>query len=224
MATFNDAALSKLTAKIDSKLAESKKNHGKKEQGKRKRDQTVDTAQAPPNKRKNTSKSNDKKNNNSPQPKKTSKPSTNSGKADLSVLLDEIKALGGDEEDLKLVEDIDSEDEQLNNEKGKKNADKVLRAELAKFAAGLGFDDVRPEPEAEEANDDMNEADGVDGDEAEDDENDESSEEEADEQPMQGPKRKTVSIRLYMFKDRLTGLTDSHSRYLKPVLTGMLLV
>ncbi|KAI2622957.1 CBF-domain-containing protein [Hypomontagnella submonticulosa] len=192
MATFNDAALSKLTAKIDSKLAESKKNHGKKEQGKRKRDQTVDTAQAPPNKRKNTSKSNDKKNNNSPQPKKTSKPSTNSGKADLSVLLDEIKALGGDEEDLKLVEDIDSEDEQLNNEKGKKNADKVLRAELAKFAAGLGFDDVRPEPEAEEANDDMNEADGVDGDEAEDDENDESSEEEADEQPMQGPKRKTI--------------------------------
>ncbi|KAI0387319.1 CBF-domain-containing protein [Hypomontagnella monticulosa] len=192
MATFDDAALSKLTAKIDSKLAESKKNHGKKEQGKRKRDQTADPVQAPPNKRKNTSKSNDKKTNNSPKPKKAPKPSTNSGKADLSVLLDEIKALGGDEEDLKLVEDIDSEDEQLNNEKGKKNADKDLRVELAKFAAGLGFDDVRPEVEAEESDDNMDEADGVDEDEAEDDEDDGSSEGESEDEPVRDPKRKTI--------------------------------
>ncbi|KAI1386925.1 CBF-domain-containing protein [Hypoxylon trugodes] len=192
MATFDDDALSRLTAKIDSQLAESKKNPSKKDQGKRKRDQTADVDQSPPNKRKNTSAPNHKKpmkdSNRSPKTQKqTQKPTRASGKPDHSTLLDEIKALGGDEEDLKLVEDIDSEDEELNNEKSKKNTDKDLRAELAKFAAGLGFDDVRPEPGDEESDD------GADGaEEVEDEEDSAASEPEADEKPLQDIKRKTM--------------------------------
>ncbi|KAI0111531.1 CBF-domain-containing protein [Daldinia grandis] len=176
MATFDDTALSKLTAKIDSKLAESKKIPEKKDQGKRKRDQTGDAVQSPPNKKKTISKPSEKKNNRNP--KKTQKPTSTSEKASSSTLLDEIRALGGDEEDLKLVEDVNSEDEEPSNPKSKKGADKGLRAELAKFAAGLGFDDVRPESDAEEA-------DGVDEDE-------DGNDGEAEEKPLQDSKRKTI--------------------------------
>ncbi|KAI1482483.1 hypothetical protein K445DRAFT_313377 [Daldinia sp. EC12] len=187
MATFDDAALSKLTAKIDSKLAESKKAPGKKDQGKRKRDQTADLIQSPPNKRKTISKPNDNKANRNS--KKTQKPTNSSEKPNSNTLLDEIKALGGDEEDLKLIDGVNSEDEEPENAKSKKNADKDLRAELAKFAAGLGFDDVRPEFDAEEA-------DGVDEDENEDEdgpsEGESESEPEAEEKPPQDPKRKTI--------------------------------
>ncbi|KAI0151964.1 CBF-domain-containing protein [Hypoxylon sp. NC0597] len=195
--TFDDAALWKLTAeiqsKLESKLTESKQTKGKKDQGKRKRDQTAEPVQSPPNKRKNTSGPNNNKGGN--KLKKTQKPTT-SKKADLSTLLDEIKALGGDEDDLKLVEDVDSEDEELDNDKGNKNADKGLRAELAKFAAGLGFDDVRPEAVAEESDEDMAEADGAEEDENEDDDGSSQgssgSEPEADEKPLRDPKRKTI--------------------------------
>ncbi|KAI1807335.1 CBF-domain-containing protein [Daldinia bambusicola] len=186
MATFDDAALSKLTAKIDSKLTESKKAPGKKHQGKRKRDQTADLIQSPPNKRKTISKPNDNKPNRNS--KKTQKPTNSSEKPNSSTLLDEIRALGGDEEDLKLIDGVNSEDEEPENTKGKKSADKGLRAELAKFAAGLGFDDVRPESDAEEA-------DGVDEEENEDDEASEGESEneaEVEENPPQDPKRKTI--------------------------------
>ncbi|OTA54338.1 CBF-domain-containing protein [Hypoxylon sp. EC38] len=193
MATFDDAALSKLTAKIESKLTESKQTKGKKDQGKRKRDQTAESLQSPPNKRKNTLGPNNSKGDN--KSKKIQKPTT-SKKADLSTLLDEIKALGGDEEDLKLVEDVDSEDEELDNCKSKKNADKDLRAELAKFAADLGFDDVRPAADAEESDEDMAEADGAEEDEDENDDGSSqgsaASELEADEKPLRDPKRKTI--------------------------------
>ncbi|KAI1764038.1 CBF-domain-containing protein [Hypoxylon sp. FL1150] len=192
MATFDDAALSKLTAKIESKLTEPKKNQGKKDQGrkdqgkkdqgKRKRDQTTETVQPPPNKRNNTSKPNGNK---SDAKAKNLKPNGAPVKDTSNTLLDEIRALGGDEEDLKLVEDVDSEDEGLHNEKEKKNADKDLRAELAKFAAGLGFDNVQPESGTEESDDDINGAD-----DAEEDEEDE--EDDQDEKPLQDPRRKTI--------------------------------
>ncbi|KAI0828379.1 CBF-domain-containing protein [Hypoxylon sp. FL0890] len=196
MATFDDAALSKLTAKIEGKLTESKQTQGKKDQGKRKRDQTVDSVQPPPNKRKNTSRPNNNKLDN--KSKKIQKPAA-SKKADSSTLLDEIKALGGDEDDLKLVEDVNSEDEELDHGKVKKNVDKDLRAELAKFAAGLGFDNVRPEADAEESDEDMAEADGAEEDEEDEDGNDDASsqgsaasEPETSEKPLRDPKRKTI--------------------------------
>ncbi|KAI6087047.1 CBF-domain-containing protein [Hypoxylon rubiginosum] len=191
MATFNDAALSKLTAKIESKLIEPKKNQSKKEQdkkdqGKRKRDQTADIVQPPSKKRNNTSKPNGNKDNAKSKPPK---PNGAPVKDTSNPLLDEIRALGGDEEDLKLVEDVDSEDEGLQNEEENKNTDKGLRAELAKFAAGLGFDNVQPESGTEESDDDINGADEPDEDE--EDEEDASAPN-ADEKPLRDPKRKTI--------------------------------
>ncbi|KAI1209480.1 CBF-domain-containing protein [Annulohypoxylon truncatum] len=189
MATFDDAALSQLTSKIESKLTESKQPHSKKGQGKRKLDESIDSIQSPPKKKKNTSEPKGRKN--EKKPKKAQKPAAAPKKAESSTLLDEIKALGGDEEDLKLVEDANSEDEELYNGKGKKNADKNLRAELAKFASGLGFDEVRPESEseAEEADEGMDEVDDTSEDEGEDDD---ASVIDADEKPKRDPKRKTI--------------------------------
>lgn len=207
MATFDDAALSKLTARIESKLVEPKKTQGKKDQGKkekdqgkkdkdqgkkdlgkRKRDQTTETTQPPPTKKNNTSKSNGNKNN---VKSKNPKPNVAPAKDTSNALLDEIRALGGDEEDLKLVEDVNSEDEEIDHGK-KKHTDKDLRAELTKFAAGLGFDNVRPESGTEESDDDMDGADDVDEDEEDEDEDD-ASEPNADEKLLRDPKRKTVS-------------------------------
>ena len=86
---------------------------------------------------------------------KTKKPQTGNDKGDSDVLLQEILALGGTEEDLQLVADALSDDEEL----GGSNApppDKSFRADLAKFVAGLGIDakidDDASEPEAEQEN------------------------------------------------------------------------
>ncbi|KAI0171991.1 CBF-domain-containing protein [Hypoxylon sp. FL1284] len=192
MATFDDAALSKLTAKIESKLTEPKKNQSKKDQGKRKRDQTTESVQPPPNKRNNTSKSNGNKAN--AKSKTPKKPSSAPDKNASTSLLDEIKALGGDEEDLRLVEDVDSEDEGLHDGKDKKNADKDLRAELAKFAAGLGFENVSPESGTEESDDETGDADDIDDNEedAKDQDEDGAPEPNADEKLLRDPKRKTI--------------------------------
>ncbi|KAI8958766.1 CBF-domain-containing protein [Daldinia sp. FL1419] len=199
MATFDEAALSKLTAKIDSQLAESKKAPGKKDQGKRKHDQIGDSVQSPPNKRKNIPKPSD--NNNHRNPKKPQKPAGPPKEASSNALLDEIRALGGDEEDLKLIEGVNSEDEESGNVKSKKSADKDLRAELAKFAAGLGFDDVKPESDEEEA--DEVEEEGKEGGESSE------GEAETEERPPQDPKRKTI------FELR----PDWHAVSLKPLPT-----
>ncbi|KAI1137940.1 CBF-domain-containing protein [Hypoxylon sp. FL0543] len=168
---------------------------------KRKRDSTTYSDEPRPNKKKhtlgpNTKKQGDKSKKTQKQtPKQTQKPAA-SKKAEFTTLLDEIKALGGDADDLKLVEDVNSEDEELENDKGKKNADKGLRAELAKFAADLGFDEARPEADAEESDEDLAEADGVEEDEDENDDGSSqasaASEPEANEKPLRDPKRKTV--------------------------------
>ncbi|XXG98682.1 hypothetical protein Hte_005011 [Hypoxylon texense] len=199
MATFDDAALSKLTAKIESKLIEPKKNQGKKDQskkdqnkkdlGKRKRDQTTEAVQPPPSKKKNTSKSNDSKSN---AKSKAPRPNAAPAKDTSNALLDEIRALGGDEEDLKLVEDVNSEDEEIHNEKEKKHTSKELRAELANFAAGLGFDSVKPESATEESDDNMDGVDDVDEDEEDEGDEDDASELDTNEKPLQDPKRKTI--------------------------------
>ncbi|RDW66255.1 CBF-domain-containing protein [Coleophoma cylindrospora] len=77
--------------------------------------------------------------------------------SDREVLLQEILALGGTEEDLDLVADADSNDEGLTeNEKHAKTPDQSFRNDLAKFVAGLGIesnlalDADEPENQAEE--------------------------------------------------------------------------
>lgn len=159
MATFDEAALSKLTAKIDTKLAEPQSkvggNASKKENSNKKRKQTTDRdaepLKPPPNKR---SRNEGKTSKDKPVTTKPQKTSANAKTKkpvdqDINVLLDEIKALGGSEEDLRLVEDIDSDEEDVvGNEQ---DADAKLRAELARFAAGLGFEKVAPDFAAAES-------------------------------------------------------------------------
>ncbi|KAJ0300762.1 hypothetical protein COL516b_008333 [Colletotrichum fioriniae] len=75
-------------------------------------------------------------------------------------LLEEIRALGGDEEDLKLIGDIDSDDEDATGEANSSaTVDGKLQNELAAFAAQLGLQqhheaataqDVEEHPEEEE--------------------------------------------------------------------------
>lgn len=183
MATFDDNALSKLTAKIDKKLLETRKGGNKKPQS---------SPQSQPNlKRKRqddkTDQSTKKRNDQPPKKGKQSKRDAEVNKKEPAVakksdrapnvLLDEIRALGGDEQDLELVGDIDSDDETLNDVVGGKKLDKGLQAELAKFAQGLGFEKVQP-AEAEEDEEDEEDEEGEDEDDEEDDEWEEASDEE----------------------------------------------
>lgn len=145
---FDEAALSKLTAKIDTELSKPKaapkpqkqKQKQKDERpAKRKRNEDDSTKDANPKKKQAQETSNG-----SAKPKKTKAPKEK--KADL---LEEIKLLGGDEADLDLVAGIDSDAEEGQGTKSSKTAstdmDKKLKNELAKFAAGLGFEKVRDE-------------------------------------------------------------------------------
>ncbi|KAK7940790.1 uncharacterized protein PG986_013177 [Apiospora aurea] len=112
-----------------------KRQEEKTEQASNKKDKK-DTSSKPSGKQNRPNKS--EQNGKPPAPKKGQGP---------NALLDEIMALGGDEKDLELVGDVDSEDETYGDQKG---GDKDLQAELAKFASGLGFEKVQPEEAAEE--------------------------------------------------------------------------
>ncbi|KAI1339551.1 CBF-domain-containing protein [Xylariaceae sp. FL0016] len=198
--TFDAAALSKLTAKIDSKLSQSKNPKNK-----RKLDQTADVPQPPPKKRvhdgkqavkadrkvkarliaKPGAKSNGKRNEDRPrhnQKKDHSAPEAN----DSDILLQEIKALGGDENDYKLIEGVDSDDEMINDQESKKSTDKALRAELAQFAAGLGFDKVAPETADEDEDAEPNDS------APDENESSDGSDDETAEKTPQDSKRKTI--------------------------------
>ncbi|KAI1111003.1 CBF-domain-containing protein [Nemania sp. NC0429] len=251
MASFDEAALSKLTAKLDSKLAANAKKPEPKNdtKGKRKLDHATDNALPPAKKRSqqdkpghvNNGKTNrkpDGKLNGKPQSKPHTKPHTKppvqtrdrqpntntkangrtndransrvNGKltapsreprpkhqdqkqhpsqpGDVNVLLDEIKALGGDEDDYKLVGDIESDDEAVNKQTGSEDADKLLRAELASFAAGLGFDQVEPDPVSEESD----AADGQDGEDVSGDDDEAADDDDDEESSALDPKRKTI--------------------------------
>ncbi|KAI2635121.1 CBF-domain-containing protein [Xylaria nigripes] len=219
MAPFDEAALSKLTAKLDSKLSQTNKAEPKHSKGKRKLDQSADIAQPPAKKRNQQGKPDQlqktklggKPNQKPSKPKAQSQlrdrqPSDQSNDkpkgqskdrhASKNILLDEIKALGGDEDDLTLVGDLDSDDEAVNNQTSSKGADKSLRAELASFASGLGFDQVQDdatsiESDAENGQDDGDgsgekDQEAEQGDEVSDDDEDD------EETPIQDPKRKTI--------------------------------
>ncbi|KAI1419732.1 CBF/Mak21 family-domain-containing protein [Xylaria sp. FL1777] len=219
MATFDAAALSKLTAKLDKKLAEARKSDPKSAKGKRKLDLSTDLAPPPAKKRNQQRKSEHPpkgKANGQLKGKPNSKPHAKldaqsrdplskppyknqkgSQRTDADFLLNEIKALGGDEDDYKLVGDIDSEDEAVDNQTGSKDVDKLLRDELASFAASLGFDQVEQDAASEESDagaDQDNESisgngnDGNDEDEVEEEEDNEIKESPA----TQLPKGKTM--------------------------------
>ncbi|CAK7268098.1 RNA-binding ribosome biosynthesis protein mak21 [Sporothrix epigloea] len=115
----------------------------------------------------------------------TNKDTANSAIDKKTMMLDEIKALGGDEADFDLVDGIDSDAEEGGGGKAAADEDLSLDAafqsELAKFAAGLGFDEVREDDEAEEEQ----EEEEVEEEEGEGEENEEESEDDGVEEEDQ---------------------------------------
>ncbi|KAH0596449.1 hypothetical protein MHUMG1_05566 [Metarhizium humberi] len=107
-----------------------------------------------------------------------SRPSKNQIPDDQAALLAEIRALGGDEKDLELINGVDSDDETYGKESGGA-VDKDLKDELLALSKELGFADIDPEvmiaadEQPYEVNDDEDEEEGEDSDhEGEDDDAD----------------------------------------------------
>lgn len=175
---FDETALSKLTAKIDTDLANPKPKSKPRDQkqkderpAKRKRSEN-DVKDATPNKRQ----AKEPKNRPAKPSKKTAKES-NVPKDKKTELLQEILALGGDENDLDIIAGVDSDVEEGQEAKPKEapaEMDKALKNDLAKFAAGLGFEKVRDEDaatdddEGEEESEAAEEEEEAEGDEWED--------------------------------------------------------
>lgn len=181
---FDEAALSKLTAKIDTDLANPKPKSKPKDQkqkeerpAKRKRSET-DVKDATPNKRQ----AQEPKSRPAKPSKKTAKESK-TPKDKKAELLQEILALGGDENDLDIIAGVDSDVEEGQEAKPKEapaHMDKALKNELAKFAAGLGFEKVRDEDAA--TDDEEGEVEEEESEAADEDE-DEVEEEEWEDEP-----------------------------------------
>jgi ribosome biogenesis protein MAK21 len=177
---FNAAALSKLTAKIDATLPKAQEERPEK----RKRTDG-EGKDSNPNKR-HAHGSRDRRPNNSKKPSKEQPFS----------LLEEIKALGGDEADLELVAGIDSDAEDGQQPAaGTASTDvgKAFLSELSKFASTLGFDEVRDEvvvtdDEPEDGDQGGDTVANGEGDEDEDEwEEEEEEEEDEDEEPAPAP-------------------------------------
>ncbi|KAL7892549.1 CBF/Mak21 family domain-containing protein [Trichoderma sp. SZMC 28014] len=99
-------------------------------------------------------------------------PATNGTSDDKDALLAEIKALGGDEEDWRLINDVASDDEVTGS---KAPVDKKLKDELAALSKELGFSGIIPDDASDEEEEEDEEVE--DEDEEEDDDDDESEEE-----------------------------------------------
>lgn len=86
-------------------------------------------------------------------------PTSNGTSDDKDALLAEIKALGGDEEDWRLINDVASDDEVTSGSKAP--VDKSLKDELAALSKDLGFSGIIPndasDEEEEEEDDDESE-------------------------------------------------------------------
>lgn len=147
--SFNEDALAKLTSRIDQGLTNNDQ--------KRKRPPT-NASPAQTTKKQRSS---------------DAGPTTNGTKTEQEALLAEILALGGDEDDLELINGVDSDDEVVGESKAP--VDKKLRDELAALSKELGFAEFAPqeasEDEAAEENEEVDE-------EEEEDEDDEEEVEE----------------------------------------------
>lgn len=197
-AAFDEAALEKLTAKIDTELSKPQLNEQKSKKKTEKSQKGKSDTELSKPQSKDSSKSKDQPKSNDPKqksdrpekrkrsdndnkdahPKKRQAQEAKSGsgkpkkaaKESKVDLLEEIKLLGGDEADLELIAGIDSDAEEDKAPKAKAvpTDDKALQKELAKFAAGLGFDEVRDEDGATDEELEA-QAEGQDDDEWEDD-------------------------------------------------------
>ena len=99
----------------------------------------------------------------------------NGSSVDQAALLAEIKALGGDESDLALINEVESDDETYAQD-SKKPIDKALTEELAALSKELGFAALAPE-EASDAEEGLEEEDKEDEEEEEEEDLDGDEEE-----------------------------------------------
>lgn len=157
-AAFDEAALTKLTAQIDTELSKPTSTNDKQKSERPAKNnielpktKSKEHRQQPgrPEKRKRSDNDTKDAHPKKRQAKEARNVTTKPKKAakDTKIdLLEEIKLLGGDEADLELVAGIDSDAEEDQAPKHKASStdmDKALQKELANFAAGLGFDEVR---------------------------------------------------------------------------------
>jgi len=138
---FDDAALSQLTQKIDRTLP----SPGLPAKRKRPKGSDDSTAPDPLQDRPEHTK----------RPKRAREPVGNQAKpSSKDVLLEEIRALGGDEDDYELVANLDSDNEEGQAAPAPKRpqdvtVDESLQRELAKFASSLGFQNLPKEDDAD---------------------------------------------------------------------------
>lgn len=158
---FDESALTALTAKIEKGFGGSKTNGEKPTattNGGRKEGATPNSKPKPAEPARGTkrdSKGNAKSSEKHQKNKSGPKPEAHNGapKDDKAALLAEIIALGGTEEDLDLVADAFSDDEDI--ETGNAAPDKSFRTDLAAFVAGLGIEGAAvPDDEEPDVQDD----------------------------------------------------------------------
>ncbi|KAK4182255.1 putative ribosome biogenesis protein [Podospora australis] len=179
-ANFDEAALAQLTSKIDISLG----GPGTEAPIKRKRQR--DSDDGPDSKRRDT---------------KPQKVQQQGGKKDKqSALLEEIIALGGDEADLELVANLDSDNEDGDAPKPKSETsmnEDILRNELAQFASSLGFQKIHTEfedPNTDESDEEDEEGEGGEDERGEDARDEESVEEEDDETGEENSEEEPVEV------------------------------
>lgn len=172
---FDENALEKLTSRIDQSLSDN--------QQKRKKPPTGD----------NPTQDRKRPRNGVDRPSKHDKKSSASEK---DILLAEIKALGGDEKDLELVEGVDSDEEEEDGDQRDAQpsktkdyiVDKSLKDELAALSKSLGLADYQPSEASEEEVDEAGVSDDdheEEGDE-EEDEDESIDDDEAEARPVNG--------------------------------------
>lgn len=153
-AQLNEQTLTALTAKIEKNLDKNAKDDNSNKTKKRKH-----TSEGPPasprHRKKQAQGRQDSTTDVRDVPTKTQ--GSKGGPLSRDALLEEIRALGGDEEDLDLIEDIDSDQEEAGEEKESAVVDSKLKGELAAFAAQLGFQQYHDQATADD--DDQNDED-----------------------------------------------------------------
>jgi ribosome biogenesis protein MAK21 len=201
--SFDEKALSALTEKIEQGFGKSKTPHqlpdptngkpGKEKLSKGRRDSDSMTKTTEPERNRGTKRDaqgNVKAGGKGKAENSRRETTENKGEKsnDRDVLLKEILALGGTEEDLDLVAGAASDDEDV----GGNNAsaqDKLLKKDLARFVAGLGIegaaveDPSEPEAEVEEEDEEM-----------EWEEASDLNESEASDEPDKAPQKPTVAL------------------------------
>lgn len=145
---LNEQSLSALTAKIDKSLGKGDREEVATKSKKRKH--AAEGASASPRQRKKQSHGHlgAEKNQDGSTTKAESK---KGGALSRSALLEEIRALGGDEDDLELIEDVDSDQDRASEVDGPESAvDVKLQSDLLAFAAQLGLQEYHEHTTVEE--------------------------------------------------------------------------